>query len=254
LRVLAFGTYERDYPRNAQVLAALRRAGVDVLERHEPVWDGRRHKFAAGAGAAARLALAQARLLARRPPEPFDVVLVGYPGHLDLAAARRAARGRPVVFNPLVSLTDTLVEDRGRFAPGSPAGRAIRALDRRALRAADLVVADTEANARYLRGLGRLPEERVATALVGAEERVFRPGWQRPERFVALFVGKLIPLHGLPTTRKATSAAVGSRSSCASGRRTSSTCRGSSTSGSRESCTARAARSASSARPPRRDA
>jgi glycosyltransferase involved in cell wall biosynthesis len=199
MRALLFGTYERDYPRNAQVVSCLRGAGVEVVEHHEPVWEGRRHKFAAGAGAAARLARAEGRLLVRRPPEPFDVLLVGYPGQLDLAAARRAARGRPVVFNPLVSLTDTLVEDRRRFAPGSPAARAVRLLDRWALRAADLVVADTGANAVYLRALGGLPEHRVATCFVGAEERVFGPGGRRPERFSALFVGKLIPLHGLET-------------------------------------------------------
>ena len=41
LRVLYFGTYERDYPRNAQVISCLRGAGVEVVERHEPVWEGR---------------------------------------------------------------------------------------------------------------------------------------------------------------------------------------------------------------------
>ena len=34
MRVLYFGTYERDYPRNAQVISCLRGAGVDVVERH----------------------------------------------------------------------------------------------------------------------------------------------------------------------------------------------------------------------------
>jgi len=194
MRVLAFGTYERRYPRNAQVLSALRGAGVEVTEHHVPVWEGREHKFGAGAGSAARLALAEARLAARRPAGPFDVVLVGYPGHPDLPAARRAARGRPVVFNPLVSLWDTLVDDRARFRPGSPAARVLRWLDRAALRAADLVVADTEQDARLFRELGA---RRVEVCLVGAEERLFRPGWQGGERF--LFVGKLIPLHGLET-------------------------------------------------------
>src|SRR5262249_12013278 len=42
-RVLYFGTYERDYPRNAQVISCLRRAGVEVAERHVPVWEGREH-------------------------------------------------------------------------------------------------------------------------------------------------------------------------------------------------------------------
>ena len=194
MRVLYFGTYERDYPRNAQVIACLRAAGVEVIERHAPVWEGREHKFAAGAGSALRLAVAEAKLAARRPEQEFDVVIVGYPGHLDLPAARRTARGRPVVLNPLVSLSDTLVDDRGRFRPGSLPARALARVDRAAFRAADLVVADTEAHAPLFRSLGA---RRVEVCLVGAEERVFTPGWTGGGPF--LFVGKLIPLHGLET-------------------------------------------------------
>ncbi|MBA2357599.1 MAG: glycosyltransferase [Actinobacteria bacterium] len=196
--MLYFGTYERDYPRNAQVISCLRRSGVEVTERHVDVWGGSEHKWQAGGRAAARLAAAEVRLL-RRPDEPFDVLIVGYPGHPDLPAARRAAGGRPVVLNPLVSLADSLVEDRGRFRPGSLAARALARLDRHALRAADLVVADTAANAAYLAGLANLPPERVAVCLVGAEERVFRPCWAPEAPFTCLFVGKLIPLHGLET-------------------------------------------------------
>ncbi len=195
LRALLFGTYERSYPRNAQVSSCLRRAGVEVRERHQPVWEGR-EQWRAGAGTALRLLGAELRL-ALCSDTWADLLLVGYPGHPDLPAARRVARGRPVVFNPLVSLHETLVEDRRRFAPGSLPSRALRRLDRAALRAADLVVADTAANASYLAQLAE--HDRVTHCLVGAEERVFGPGWEPPERFVALFVGKLIPLHGLST-------------------------------------------------------
>jgi glycosyltransferase involved in cell wall biosynthesis len=108
-----------------------------------------------------------------------------------------------VLFNPLVSLYETLVEDRGRFAAGSPAAGVLRRVDRLALRRADLVVADTEQNAHYLAELGGLPPERLAVCFVGAEDRLFRPGWQPSEDFHALFVGKLIPLHGLETILEA---------------------------------------------------
>ena len=202
MRVLYFGTYERRYPRNAQVISALRGAGVEVIERHEPVWEGQEEKWSLGPGAAVRLVLAELRLLARRGPRT-DAVIVGYPGHLDLLAARRAARGAPVVFNPLVSLTDTLVEDRGRFRHGSFAERALRTIDRRALRSADVVVADTAAHAEFLAGLAGLPRDRFEVCFVGAEERVFQPGWDPEEPFTALFVGKLIPLHGLETILEA---------------------------------------------------
>jgi len=202
LRVCYFGTYDRAYPRNAQVISCLRRAGVEVRERHEAVWDGRRDGWRAGAADAARLAVAEARLL-RALRERFDAVIVGYPGHFDLPAARRAARGAPVVFNPLVSLADTFVDDRARFRPGSFAARALTAVDRRAFRAADLVVCDTQAHADHLAGLAGLDPARVAVCFVGAEERVFRPGWAPSEPLTALFVGKLIPLHGLETILEA---------------------------------------------------
>jgi glycosyltransferase involved in cell wall biosynthesis len=202
VRVVYFGTYERRYPRNAQVISCLRRAGVEVLERHEPVWERREQKWSAGAGLLPRLALAEARLLAKGIAKA-DAVVVGYPGHLDLVAARRAAGGRPVVFHPLVSLADTLVTDRARFRPRSLPARVLRAIDRRALRAADLVVSDTRANAEFLAELAGLPADRIAVCFVGAEERIFRPGWEPAEPFTVLFVGKLIPLHGIETILEA---------------------------------------------------
>jgi glycosyltransferase involved in cell wall biosynthesis len=178
------------------VIASLRGAGVDVDERHEPVWEGASEAWRSGAGAALRLARAELRLL-RRQRGAFDALLVGYPGHFDLPAARRNAGGAPVVFNPLVSLADTFVSDRRRFRAGSLAARALERIDRWALRAPDAVVADTQANADFLAGLAGL--ERVEVCFVGAEERVFRPAPTPRELTHVLFVGKLIPLHGLET-------------------------------------------------------
>src|SRR4051812_17404700 len=43
MRALYFGTYDRAYPRNAQVISALRGAGAEVREQHRPVWERRRH-------------------------------------------------------------------------------------------------------------------------------------------------------------------------------------------------------------------
>ena len=181
------------------MISCLRGAGVEVVERHADVWDRRRHKWSLGLAAAVRIGVAEIRLLFGGRRERFDAVIVGYPGHFDVPAARRVARGRPVIFNPLVSLHETLVEDRGRFSPGSAAAGVLRQVDRLALRRADLVVADTAQNARHLGELGELAAERLAVCFVGAEERLFRPGWQPAQEFHALFVGKLIPLHGLET-------------------------------------------------------
>ena len=202
MRVLYFGTYERDYPRNSQVISCLRGAGVDVVERHAQLWERQRHRWSLGLSAMLRVAASETRLLFGRKGS-FDVMIVGYPGHFDMPAARRIARGRPVVFNPLVSLWDTLVGDRARFSPRSPAAGVLKHIDRIAFRRADLVVADTEQHARYFAETFDLPRSRVEVCLVGAEDAVFRPGWQPAGGFHVLFVGKLIPLHGLETILEA---------------------------------------------------
>jgi glycosyltransferase involved in cell wall biosynthesis len=181
------------------VISCLRGAGVEVVEEHVAVWEDRRDAWAAGLGTAVRVAMAEARLLRRGVDG--DALLVGYPGHFDLPAAKRAARGRPVIFNPLVSLADTFVADRGRFRAGSLPARVLEAVDRRALRAADVVVADTEAHARFLSGLAG--HNRLEVCLVGAEDRLFRPPWTPEKAFTALFVGKLIPLQGVETILQA---------------------------------------------------
>src|SRR4029079_18164205 len=72
-------------------------------------------------------------------------------------------------------------------------------VDRRAFRRADLVVADTEAHAAFFREQFGLAADRVEVCFVGAEDRLFFPGWQPEAPFHALFVGKLIPLHGVET-------------------------------------------------------
>ncbi|MSO95780.1 MAG: glycosyltransferase [Thermoleophilia bacterium] len=199
MRVLYFGTYDRAYPRNAQVISALRGAGVEVVEQHRAVWE-RRHNWSVGLRQMIRVAGAERSLRhARADGRDADALIVGYPGHFDLPAAKRVARGRPVIFNPLISLYDTVVADRGRFRRGSPGAGVVHLVDRRAFRKADLVVADTDAHARFFRHEFGLEDDGVEVCFVGAEDRLFRPGWQPERPFHVLFVGKLIPLHGLET-------------------------------------------------------
>jgi len=192
MRVAYFGTWERGYPRNEQVISALRKAGVEVETIHASVWESE-HKFAATMAVAPRLIAAEVKLLVAKINADVNALIVGYPGQFDVWSAKR--HRKPVVFNAMVSLYDALVEDRQRFPTGSLAARALRELDGRAFARADLLVADTRANGRYMAELAGIAEP--AVCYVGAEERLFRPAWHRPEHFSVLFVGKFIPLHGL---------------------------------------------------------
>jgi glycosyltransferase involved in cell wall biosynthesis len=111
-----------------------------------------------------------------------------------LVAGRRAR----LVFAPLVTLTETLVDDRGVYRRGGLKSRAARFLDRLTLEKPSLVLTDTEAHRAWI--AERLtPRARTATLYLGAEPG-FRPcpprvrGAGEPLR--VLFYGQYVPLHG----------------------------------------------------------
>lgn len=175
MKALYFGTYDRDHPRNVNAIAAMRDAGVEVVERNAAVHGG-------GVRGAASVLGAEARLLRPRG-EDFDLVIVGYPGHFDVPQARRLARRKPLVFDAVLSLEDELVVVRRRFRPRSTAATVLRAVDLRALRLPDLVVCGTDAEARHLESLGA---GRVASVLLGADEELYRHRWAPTYPFTAV--------------------------------------------------------------------
>ncbi|MFN8543086.1 MAG: glycosyltransferase [Candidatus Binatia bacterium] len=207
-RACLFGTYDRGHSANRLLRAALEAGGIEVIELHEPLWEETRSKERGYFGAASLAALggrwagAAGRLARRfrRLGGPPPIVVVGFGGQLDVLIARAVCRPRAgLVFAPLVSLTETLVEDRGVFPAGGLRAAAVAALDRAALRAADVVLADTVAHAAYLVALGA-PEERVGVFHLGAEpEFLVPPPTRPPVAGRVLFYGRFLPLHGIDT-------------------------------------------------------
>jgi glycosyltransferase involved in cell wall biosynthesis len=202
VRVCYFGTYDPAFARNALLRAGLRAAGATVLECRAPLWRGTADKLAAARGAAPglgrRLAAAWRALIAQhRALGEYDVLVVGYAGHLDVLLAQRLAgrRGRPVVLDAFLSLVETL-EDRGLARAGAARWHAARLLDRLACRRADRVLVDTGPHAAYFaRALG-IPPERLAVVPMGAWPRAPLPPPPAAGFHVA-YVGGYIPLHGL---------------------------------------------------------
>lgn len=149
-------------------------------------------------GLAVRWAWAWCRLTARWiTGPPTDVVIVGYLGHVDVLLAKALTR-RPVVLNALLSLHDTVVNDRGLMPERSPGARTLRALDRLACRTADLVFLDTQAHIEYFHSEFELAAERFHRVLVGSDYTAKPPSAKPPgSPCRVLFVGTFIPLHGV---------------------------------------------------------
>jgi glycosyltransferase involved in cell wall biosynthesis len=136
--------------------------------------------------------------LARQAPGA-DAVLVGYLGHFDVRLARRLFRRTPIVLDHLVSATGTAY-DRGLAGPGGLKHRVLAAIDRGALRSADLIVVDT---AEHEAALPDGARERAVLAPVGATEAWFEQGETRTTAssgtLKVIFAGVFTPLHGTQT-------------------------------------------------------
>jgi len=205
MSVCYFGTYESQYPRNRIFIKGLKARGVSVQECHVPVWELQEHKgasFGFSAGFLLRFLLAQLKLLLKfiaqtRP----NIILVGYIGHLDIFSAWILAKlsGAKLIFNPLVSLYDTVVSDRNFASRSSLKGRFLLWLDKTACKLADLVILDTEEHIRYFKEVLGIKGPRFSRIWVGADDELFHSvgGSERNDQFNILFVGKFIPLHGL---------------------------------------------------------
>ncbi len=212
-----FGTFNAKHAANALLADDLRRAGVELRSCHEPLWEETRDKHAsyfapmALVRLAGRWVMAMARLVMRfgRAASGAAVVVAGFNGQLDVLLARVLAGGRRVLFAPLVTITETLVDDREQYAPGSLMARVLGAIDRMSLRAADVVLVDTRAHGEYLSTRLDVPADRIVVQYLGAEA-VFAPPSEpvgasggEGTRLRVLGYGSYLPLHGYDVVAEA---------------------------------------------------
>jgi glycosyltransferase involved in cell wall biosynthesis len=211
---LFFGTFdEGTHPRVRALREGIEAHGHEVTSLDVPLGlgTGDRVRIAQRPWRApillARLAACWVRLWrAGRGLQP-DVVVVPYLGHFDVHLARRRFRGRTIVLDHMVSLGDT-VRDRG-IGETSLVARALDAVDRAALRAADVVVVDTSAQGASLPCAPR----QVVVVPVAPPRAWFAttpapdPGADEPVRIV--FFGLYTPLQGAPDMGRALAALPG---------------------------------------------
>ncbi|MCF7841341.1 MAG: glycosyltransferase [Lentisphaeria bacterium] len=182
--------------------------GASVSECHEPFWETFEQKdaeFGFSFSTIIQFIKCQFKLAWKyvsRTPD-HDVVIVGFIGQPDMFLAKFLTwlTGRKLVFNPLVSIYDTVVGDRKFVSKTSAKANVFRWLDKIACQLADLIFLDTQAHIEYFSEEFGIQREKFERVWVGADEHVFKPvnsKQNNPDPFKILFVGKFIPLHGLP--------------------------------------------------------
>ncbi len=206
MRVLFFGTYDaRWFPRIRVLQEGLRAHGFDVEECNTPLgFDTaqrvallRRPWLLPVLGYRVGTAWWRLRRLAQAVPAP-DAVVVGYLGQFDVHLARRLWPGVPIVLDHFVPASETAVDRRVR---SDVVVRGLEKLDSAALRAADVVLVDTEEHRALVPAAFR---ERTVVVPVGISRSELRPPRRNEgDALRVVFVGSYTPLQGAPVIGEA---------------------------------------------------
>ena len=188
LRVVFWGTYDTGKPRTRILLRGLRELGVELLECHTDVWsavedksriDSRLQQFKLLFACLASYPGLLWRYL-RLPPH--DVLILGYPGQLDILLLWPLARLRktPIVLDLVQSVYLAMVELRDRLPKAGLAARLLFRIERFALRAADRVVFLSRYGAADLGSRFGIPECKRAAVMIGVEPEIFSTSHRDP--------------------------------------------------------------------------
>lgn len=207
--VCYFGTYSKGegYSRNRVIIQGLKQNGVQVKECHVDLWETRVEKLRGIRDPKYTLRLIPRFILAYTALVinffrlgRYDVMIVGYAGHLDIFLAKflNYFRRQPLIFDAFLSLYDTAVNEFKVVRCGSWKARMVWLMERYACLIADIVLLDTYAHIKYFVERFNLPYEKFVCVPVGQDNAIFKPLEVKKEtaNFNVLFFGNYTPLHG----------------------------------------------------------
>jgi glycosyltransferase involved in cell wall biosynthesis len=209
LLVLGVHLKSEGYPNTLYRLRDLEASGLFRLsEINVPMWNEStqsRHGFSRLTRNSWRAIIAHImvmiRYLAARHPER---VYVPYPSVFVLFLLSWLpawCRPRYIVADVFISLYDTIVLDRHLIRKQGLPARILKWVESRAYACADKLVVDTPQNARHLCSLFKLPEAKFVAVPLSTDEVHFKYTPYRPTPGICrvLFVGTMVPLHGIET-------------------------------------------------------
>jgi glycosyltransferase involved in cell wall biosynthesis len=185
MKILFISGREPAYVRNALILNALRRDGIEILDCSDP-----------SSSYPARYFKVLTKFIRRRK-EDFDFVFIGFWGQ-PLVPLIRKLTDKPIIFDAFLSGYDTMCFDRKTFNPDSPAGRFFYWLDKRSCEIAGKVLLDTNAHIDYFADTFGLQKNKFQRIFVGADDSLFYPREAKREdhRFRVFYYSTCLSLHG----------------------------------------------------------
>lgn len=193
MKICWFGIYNPNFSRNKVYMSGLRQFGVKIMECRDStdkiikfwrLWKKHRSLIESGG---------------------YDYLIVGYPGHIVVPFAKFISK-KPVIFDALCTLYEGEIISRGKYR-FNPFMRAwILLVDWLAVKCADLILVESDAQKEFFLKRFRLNLDRVVRVFTGVDEEVFHPDPNIPklEKFTAVFRGRFLPEAGIKYVVQAT--------------------------------------------------
>lgn len=216
MKICYFGTYHSSYPGNSLLIKGLRLNNVEVIECHVPLGELSRSKFDEYQSLYSKVNLVLKYLLSYielilkyRKIGKYDAMIVGYLGQFDVFLARliKLFSKRPIIFNPMFSLYDTIILDRQIYKETSFPARLLFYLDKYSFILSDITFLDSREHIKIWTDVLHCPSEKVRQLNFGADDGIFYPN-SDPNRhkeklFRVLFYGTFMPSQGIPVIIRA---------------------------------------------------
>ena len=139
---------------------------------------------------------------------PTSNVYIPYPAvfvAVILSFLPKRHRPKKVVIDAFISIYDTVVNDRKLISRKSMVAKLLKKIERRAFDFADVIVTDTDQNSTYYSDVFELPQGKFVAIPLSTNENDMQYSPYTPSSNVisVLFVGTLVPLHGVKTILQA---------------------------------------------------
>jgi glycosyltransferase involved in cell wall biosynthesis len=208
MHVCYFGTYRAEYSRNQIMIEGLRRNGVEVIECHETLWYGVEDRVMVASGGwlkprvIVRVIKTYIKLLIKYSKiKDFDIMVVGYPGQIDIILARFLSwlRSKPLVWDVFMSIyliaLERDLDKRSQLTIGL-----LRLLEWVACRLPDRLILDTPEYVAWFGKTHGIPMQRFRLVPTGADDRFFHPlpsPMSKNRIFHVIYYGTFIRNHGV---------------------------------------------------------
>jgi len=198
MKICFFGSYVKDSfgipSGNGGTLLKkiLETQNIKVIECHEQIKNS------------ADFVPAYFKLFVKHRKLDYDVMIIPWRGILTLPLAKIIHK-KPIIYFPAFSIYDTLVNDRKKIKKNSFKAKFVHFVDKLSCKWSDIVIVESSEEITYFVNEFGFEKEKFRQYHLAADESIFHPTSLEnkfSEKFVVLFFGSFIPLHGVETIVK----------------------------------------------------